>query len=83
MIPTEPDITPTYLRNPSKEDFICHWDGKEIVLPSRVITSYPKWLADHIAKNLARKLASEDEERLHFDIKYDKWLAEIYVNLEI
>ncbi len=79
--PAQTDITPTLLFNPSKSDFICFYDKKSYVLPSRVITTFPKYLADHMAKHLASKLALEDESGLHFDDKYNKLLEKIYVTI--
>ena len=81
MTPNEPDVTPTYIYNPSKVDFVWQYDGKEITLPSRKIVSFPKYLADHMAKHLAQVLASEDPERIHYEDKLAKHLKEIYVDL--
>jgi|GEM_PF-6494739 len=80
-LPTEPDQTPTLLFNPSKADFVCQYNGKDVILPSRVITEYPKWLADHIAKHLAQKLALEEKSGLHFADRVNTWKERIYVKL--
>ncbi len=83
-IPTQPDETPTLLFNPSKDDFedkIATVDGGQqtLLLPSRVITEFPKYVADHVAKHLARKLALDDDPKRHFEDRYQEWLDKIYV----
>jgi hypothetical protein len=81
-LPSEPDITPTHIYNPSKEDFTWQWDGSDYLLPARgKILTFPKWLADHLAKHLANKLAQEDDSRGHHEEKVKKWLSRIYIEL--
>jgi hypothetical protein len=82
MIPTSPDETPTYLFNPSKEDFTWNFDGTPCVLPSRILVSFPKYLADHLARHLAQKLATTDDSPLAYEYRYQKWIDQIYVKLE-
>lgn len=80
-LPTGPDETPTYLYNPTKEDFIAKWGGKEYTLPSRKIVKFPKWLADHLAKTLARKLTVEENSSLHFEERLELNTSKIYIEL--
>lgn len=81
MLPTRPDDTPMYLFNPAKADFTHNYDGKPYTLPSRKIVQHPKWLADHLAKHLASKLATEDSEKIHFEERMKKWYKVIYVSI--
>ncbi len=81
MIPKEPDITPTFLYNPSKDDFIYPYNGQDQFMPSREITTFPKFLADHLAKHLAQKLALEDGSKIHYEDRLARWLDKIYVKL--
>ena len=81
-LPTEPDTAKTFLYNPSKDNFVWPYDGKDQTLPSRKIVSLPKYLADHLAKHLAQKLAAEDGGvGSQYDFDYKKWLKQIYVTL--
>lgn len=81
-LPDTPDTTPTYLFNPAKEDFTTFYDGKEYILPSRVIVTHPKFLADHLAKHLAQYLAvKESAGAQEYQQQYQAYLAKIYVEL--
>jgi hypothetical protein len=82
MLPTEPDQTKTFLYNPSKNDFLWPYDGVDQTLPSRKIVSFPKYLADHLAKHLAQKLALEDGgSGSQYEFDYKKWIKQIYVEI--
>lgn len=81
VLPLEPDETPTFLFNPSKEDFTYPFDGVNYTLPSRKIISFPKYLADHLAKHLASKLALSDDTKIHFEDRNKKWLDKIMVQI--
>lgn len=80
-LPTHPDETPILLFNPSRDDFTHPFDGKPYTLPSRKIVTHPKWLADHLAKHLASKLATLDSEKIHFEERMKKWYKQIYVTI--
>lgn len=80
-LPTGPDETPTRVFNPSKEDYVHAFDRKDFILPSRKIVVFPKYLADHLAKNLARKLALDDPRQIDFEVKLNEKLESIYVIL--
>lgn len=79
---TQPDITPVSLYNPSKEDFTITWDG-EPTKPLRAgeIETYPKWLADHIAKHLCKKLIAEKGIKVNYQIDYDEMMKQIQTGL--
>jgi hypothetical protein len=81
MIPDKPDITLTPIYNPMKEDFVCQWEMVNYTVPSRTIQTFPKWLADHIAKHLADKMANADETGIHHEDKINRYLEQIYVKL--
>lgn len=80
-LPTKPDETPTLIFNPSKEDFIYPFSGVDHTLPSRQIVTHPKYLADHLAKHLASKLALAEGPGLHYEDRYKRQLEKIYVTL--
>jgi len=58
QVPPSPGTTlePTKLYNPLNEDFVWTWDGKHYTVPAKSITSFPEFLARHLAKHLARKI---------------------------
>jgi len=94
MLPTQKDETPTLLRNPTKQDFKHQMANdenipKEYVLPSRKIVSFPKYIADHLAKHLAQKMALEEQTvltaegsvKIHYEDRFKRALENIYVVL--
>lgn len=60
-LPTGPDITPTNIFNPTLRDFTCTYVEKnkpiEYTIKSLETATFPKYLADHIVKHLAQKIA--------------------------
>lgn len=85
-LPTGPDLTPTYLYNPTKEDFSCIHANDDntpqtYTLPSRHIVTLPKYLADHVGRKLAQKMALEEDSRLAYEIRFNKALEKIIVKL--
>ncbi len=80
-LPKEPDTTPQYYYNPSKEDFTYPFNGKDFTFPSRKIVQFPKFLGDHLAKHLASKLALEEETKIHYEDKVKRWLNKINVKI--
>ena len=79
---TNPDETPTYIYNPSKDDFTCYYDRQPYLVPSRKMVQLPKFLADHVAKHLAQKMALLDSDRIHYEERVKKWMNEIYLKVE-
>ena len=64
FLPTEPDITPTLIYNPSHKDFTYPMADEENVvhkytIPARTTMKFPKYIANHLAKHLAQELANE------------------------
>jgi hypothetical protein len=80
-LPTEPDQTKTYIYNPTKDDFTWPYAGQDYTLPSRKIVDFPKYLALHLAKHLAQKMALEDDSGRHYEDRFNKYLAEILVQV--
>ena len=80
-LPTTPDITTTYIYNPTKEDFNYPFDRKNYTMPSMKISNFPKYLADHLAKHLAQKLALTESSKIHYEDRLNKWLEVIYVKI--
>jgi len=83
-IPTSPDTTETLLYNPSKRDFTYPMaDDNNVIqqytLPSRTISKFPKYIADHLAKHLAQTLASEGDPKVNYIERYNEWISKIYV----
>ena len=60
QLPTQPDLTPTTLHNPDLEPFVFKYmqeDGqKTYVIPPLGIETFPKYLADKMARKLADKI---------------------------
>ena len=59
---------------------------KIYIVPSRQIVEFPKYIADHIVKHLAAKIATENPItmeskgiRLHYEIRLQQALDKIYV----
>lgn len=80
-LPNGPNETPTNLYNPTKEDFTCKWEGKDYTIPSRQLVTHPKWLADHIAKHLAQKIALEDDRGLAYEYRLKEAMDKIIVTI--
>lgn len=55
----QPNTTPVYLYNPSKDDFTTRWDDKPVTIHSEELVQYPHYLAHHIAKHLAQKIMGD------------------------
>ena len=83
-LPTGPDKSPTNLYNPLKSDFtypMADINNKQVLytLPSRQISVFPKYIADHLVKHLAQKIALDEGGGLAYEIRYQKALDLIYV----
>lgn len=81
MLPSGPDITPTYIRNPLDEDFTTSWDGKPYTLHSKELTQYPQWLANHIGNQLVRKIALLDSPTTSWDIRENEARKKVFVEV--
>jgi len=86
LVPEKPDETPTLLFNPSKKDFTWPFADDNNVkhsytLPSRQIVKFPKYIADHLAKHLASKLALEESPKVHYEERFKRHLKQIYVTI--
>ena len=51
----------------------------EYVITSRQIVSFPKYIADHLAKHLAQEIATETEGGLAYEYKYKAAMDKILV----
>jgi hypothetical protein len=84
-LPDGPDNTPTNIYNPTKKDFSCTYAEEKIpitfTLPSRQMKTFPKYLADHIAKHLARQIALENDSGLMFELRLKEAMDKITVTL--
>ena len=86
-LPTGPNIEPTFIYNPLKEDFKCLMANDdrtqtEYIVPSRQMKSFPKYIADHITKHLAQRVAFEQEGGLSYELKYKEAVDKI-TNIQI
>lgn len=81
QLPNGPDLTPTSLYNPGKEDFTITWAGEPHTLHAGEIETYPKWLADHIAKHLCKKLIGEHGIKINYQVDYDEMMKLIQTGL--
>jgi hypothetical protein len=84
--PPQPNLTPTHLYNPTKEDFTTTFADEnnnpvEYTLHAGEIETFPKYLADHIAKKLAKKIVNGRGVRATLSADVKETLEMIYVNL--
>jgi hypothetical protein len=86
------DDTPTNLFNPLSTDF--SWkianEANEIIeytMPSMAISTFPKYLADHMARHLAQVIAMKNMVRVTSDgpirITYDQAYDEALRSLDV
>lgn len=80
-LPSQPDITPTPIYNPDKSDFTIAWNEEPHTIHAGEIETYPKWLADHIAKHLCNHLVMKRGIRVNYDEDYKEMMAQIIVNI--
>lgn len=82
QLPNQPDLTPTSLYNPSKEDFTVTWDNQPVkTLHAGEIETYPKWLADHVAKHLCKKIIGERGIKVNYEVDYQEMMQQIQTDL--
>lgn len=74
-----PDLTPTPLFNPSLEAFTLSFDHVDYLLPAYGIETFPKWVADRIASQLADTIIGKLGVRENRQLDKEKLLLEIYV----
>ncbi len=77
----QPDETPVSLYNPDKEDFTITWAGEPHTIHAGEIETYPKWLADHMAKHLCKKLIGDRGIKVNYEADYEKIMKEIQTDL--
>jgi hypothetical protein len=86
-LPTGPNTEPTFIYNPLREDFKCLQAGvdniqTEYVIPSRQMKSFPKYVADHITRHLAQRIALERTDGLSYELKYKEAVDKI-TNIQV
>ncbi len=85
-LPTKPDTTPKSIYNPSKEDFTTTFANEENVpipytAPSQEISTFPTYIANHIAKHLCHKLIMERGIKKNYQDDYDLMMKQIETGL--
>ena len=78
-LPKSPNETPVTLFNPSLENFTFVYDKKEYVLPAYGVETYPKYLADKMASQLADVIIGKRGVMKNHTLDKDELLTEIYV----
>jgi hypothetical protein len=85
MLPNGPDLTPTTICNPLSEDFTTTFAEERTpttyTLHSKEVAEYPKWLADHIGKQLVRKIALMASPQISWDIREEEARKQVFVTL--
>jgi hypothetical protein len=92
--PLKQDDTPTNIFNPLSEDFTWTMANEqnekvEYTMPSMSISTFPKYLADHMARHLAQKIAMKNmvrvtpdgPMRITYQQAYDEALESLRVTL--
>lgn len=84
-VPTSPDITPTYIYNPLKEDFKDYFaedkTPQEYIIHSKELVLFPKYLADHFGNKLVRKIALEASASIAWDIREKEAREKVFVTV--
>lgn len=78
-LPTQPNLSPTPLFNPSLEEFTFSYDGKTYTLPAFGIEKFPKYLADKMAKRLADTIIAHQGVRKNYQLDHEELLKQIYI----
>jgi len=81
QLPNKPDETPTSIYNPDKSDFTITWNDEPYTIHAGEIETYPKWLADHIAKHLCKKLIGERGIKVNYEVDYAEMMKQIQTDL--
>ena len=76
---TKPNETPTPLFNPSLEAFEFVYDRVTHILPAYGIETYPRYLADKMAKSLADTIIGKRGVIKNHELDKSELLKEIYV----
>lgn len=84
--PQQPNNTPTYIYNPSKEDFTHTYANAEnepieYTVPAGELQQYPYYLAQHLAKHLADKVMGDRGIRVNPEADHAAIMKEILVEL--
>ena len=74
-----PDLTPVSLFNPSLKSFEFIYDKKIYTLPAYGIETFPKYLADRMARRLADTIIGERGVLKNHTLDKEELLQEIYV----
>jgi len=78
-LPKSPNLTPVSLFNPSLESFEFTYDKKVYVLPAYGIETFPKYLADKMARSLADTIIGKRGVMKNHQLDKEELLKEIYV----
>lgn len=80
-LPSQPDKTPTSIYNPDKSDFTITWNEEPNTIHAGEIETYPKWLADHIAKHLCKYLIMKRGIRINYEADYEDMMKQIQIEI--
>jgi hypothetical protein len=78
-LPTSPDETPTNIFNPDLESFTLIYDKKEYTISAYGIETYPKYIADRMASDLADTIIGKRGVIKNHSLDKEELLKEIYV----
>lgn len=81
QIPTQPNLTPRYLYNPTKDDFTVKWDDVAHTIHSEELKAFPAYLADHIAHHLAKHIVGTRGIKTNYEDDFKAVMEEIIVNI--
>jgi hypothetical protein len=85
LVPTSPDITPTYIYNPLKEDFTTTYAEErtpvEYTVHSKELATFPRWLANHIGNKIVQKLALMEDQGISWDIREAEARKKVFVTI--
>jgi hypothetical protein len=76
---TQPNLSPTPIFNPSLEAFVFTYDKKDHTLPAYGIETYPKYLADRMARRLADEIIAKRGIIKNHEFDREELLKQIYV----
>lgn len=79
-LPTQPNLSPTNLFNPSLEPFTFIYAKEVYIFPSYSIRTYPKYLADKMASALADWIIGKRGVKKNYSLDKEELLKEIYVS---